>query len=193
MAEMRAWWLTLLRGDQAALTAREREAARAAVDHAVIGGSAWEGFHAVFRSPYLLVICAYVLILAVMSTFIYFTRLQMVAALGTNIDMRTTVFAQIDMITQTATLILQAFVAPSAEIPGETPAQVRAVEQAGVDAERPHRRDQMGGIAHEETVNTLPDIGTEIDDKRSGEKKVIAERVPFSPELPPADGSRRSV
>ena len=48
-----------------------------------IGGSAWEGFQAVFRSPYLLAICAYVLILAVMATLLYFTRLQMVAALGT--------------------------------------------------------------------------------------------------------------
>jgi ATP:ADP antiporter, AAA family len=51
-------------------------------DRAVIGGSAWEGFRAVFRSPYLLGISAYVLILAVMVTFVYFTRLQMVAALG---------------------------------------------------------------------------------------------------------------
>lgn len=77
---------------------------------AIIGGSPWEGFQAVFRSPFLLGICAYVLILAVMSTFIYFTRLQMVAALGTNLDMRTAKFAEIDMITQIATLVLQALV-----------------------------------------------------------------------------------
>jgi AAA family ATP:ADP antiporter len=51
-----------------------------------------------------------VLILAVMATFLYFTRLQMVAALGTNIDMRTATFARIDMITQVATLSLQAVV-----------------------------------------------------------------------------------
>lgn len=77
----------------------------------VVGGSAWEGFGAVLRSPFLLGICGYVLILAVMSTFIYFTRLQMVAALGTNLDMRTVKFAQIDMITQIATLLLQALIA----------------------------------------------------------------------------------
>ncbi|MGQ0547091.1 MAG: NTP/NDP exchange transporter [Betaproteobacteria bacterium] len=76
----------------------------------VIGGSAWEGFQAVFRSPYLLAICAYVLILAVMVTFLYFTRLQMVAALGTDLDQRTATFARIDMITQAATLVLQALV-----------------------------------------------------------------------------------
>jgi ATP:ADP antiporter, AAA family len=79
-------------------------------EQAVIGGSAWEGFQAVFRSPYLLTICAYVLILAVMATLVYFTRLQMVAALNPALDVRTATFAQIDMIAQTATLVLQALV-----------------------------------------------------------------------------------
>jgi ATP:ADP antiporter, AAA family len=37
-----------------------------------------------------------------MATFLYFTRLQMVAALGDDIDMRTRVFANIDLITQLA-------------------------------------------------------------------------------------------
>src|SRR5687767_7519142 len=85
-----AGWLTRLaqRGDSPP-----------AAEHAVIGGSAWEGFQAVFRSPYLLAICAYVLILAVMFTFLYFTRLQMVAALGTDLDARTATFARIDVIT----------------------------------------------------------------------------------------------
>jgi AAA family ATP:ADP antiporter len=94
-----AGWLTRIQGEQSAR-----------VEHAVIGGSAWEGFQAVLRSPYLLAICAYVLILAVMATFIYFTRLQMVAALGTDLDLRTAAFARIDMITQVATLVLQALV-----------------------------------------------------------------------------------
>jgi ATP:ADP antiporter, AAA family len=80
-------------------------------EQAVIGGSAWEGFRATFRSPYLLGISGYVLILAVIATFIYFTRLQMVAAMDENIDVRTGLFAQIDLITQVATLVLQALVA----------------------------------------------------------------------------------
>ena len=92
-----AGWLARLRPEQGHAVAEE----------SLIGGSAWEGFQAVFRSPYLLAICAYVLILAVMATFLYFTRLQMVAALGTNIDMRTAMFARIDLITQVATLVLQ--------------------------------------------------------------------------------------
>jgi AAA family ATP:ADP antiporter len=97
-----AWWLTRLPLD--------RPDPKDRVEPPVIGGSAWQGFQAVFRSSYLLAICAYVLILAVMATLIYFTRLQMVAALGTNLDMRTATFAQIDMITQVATLVLQALV-----------------------------------------------------------------------------------
>jgi len=98
-----AWWVTRLRRD-VSQSGPPRE------EHAVIGGSAWEGLQSVARSPYLLAICGYVLILAVMATFLYFTRLQMVAALGTNVDMRTTIFARIDLITQVTTLVLQAIV-----------------------------------------------------------------------------------
>lgn len=76
-----------------------------------IGGGAWAGVRAVFASRYLLGIAAYVVILAVMATFLYFTRLQMVAELGDDLDLRTTMFARIDLITQLATLLLQALVA----------------------------------------------------------------------------------
>jgi AAA family ATP:ADP antiporter len=82
-----------------------------AVDaRAVIGGSAFEGFRAVFRSRYLLGISAFVLTMTVISTFLYFTRLQMVAALGTDLDMRTGIFARIDLYVQVTTLVLQALV-----------------------------------------------------------------------------------
>ena len=79
-------------------------------ERAVIGGSAWDGLRAVFRSPYLLGISVYVLTLTVFATFIYFTRVQMVAALGEGLDMRTTIFAQIDLYTQVTTLVLQALI-----------------------------------------------------------------------------------
>ena len=98
-----AWWVTRLRPDVSQSGAAREE-------HALIGGSAWQGLQSVARSPYLLAICGYVLILAVMATFLYFTRLQMVAALGTDVDMRTTIFARIDLITQVTTLVLQAIV-----------------------------------------------------------------------------------
>jgi ATP:ADP antiporter, AAA family len=77
----------------------------------VIGGSAWEGFRAVFRSRYLMGIAGFIVVMTIMATFIYFTRLQMVAALGDDLDLRTTWFARIDLITQVTTLVLQAVVA----------------------------------------------------------------------------------
>jgi ATP:ADP antiporter, AAA family len=91
----------------------ERIAAGEAPDDpaARIGGSAWAGLRAVASSPYLLGIAGYVVILAVMVTLLYFTRLQMVAALGEDTDLRTTWFAHIDLATQVATLLLQAVLA----------------------------------------------------------------------------------
>ena len=105
-----AAFLLLALGAAAWLARLRPEEGQAPAEESLIGGSAWEGLQAVVRSPYMLAICGYVLIVAVMSTFLYFTRLQMVAALGTDIDMRTAMFARIDMITQVATLLLQAFV-----------------------------------------------------------------------------------
>ena len=105
-----AWWLARFQTDRLETGRRDRDDAPASMERGVIGGSAWEGFQAVSRSPYLLAIAAYVLIVAVMATFVYFTRLQMVAALGSSLDMRTAMFARIDVISQVATLVLQAIV-----------------------------------------------------------------------------------
>jgi len=80
-------------------------------DQGVIGGNAWSGITAVLKSQYLVGISAYMLILAVISTLIYFTRLEMVSELWPKTDQRTKAFAQIDLITQTATLVLQVLVA----------------------------------------------------------------------------------
>jgi AAA family ATP:ADP antiporter len=82
-------------------------APEASLNRAVIGGNAWAGIGAVLRSRYLLAISGYVLLMTIIGTFLYFTRLSMVAALGEDIDMRTGVFAQLDTITQSATLLLQ--------------------------------------------------------------------------------------
>ncbi|MCW5559465.1 MAG: MFS transporter, partial [Verrucomicrobiae bacterium] len=99
-----AWGLTHLLSDQRLPTADHSQKAD---EKAVIGGNAWGGFQAVVRSRYLLGIAVYIVTLAIVLTFIYFTRLQMVAALGQDLDMRTGVFARLDMITQVTTLVLQ--------------------------------------------------------------------------------------
>jgi ATP:ADP antiporter, AAA family len=107
-----AWLVASLQPERARPAVEDDPEAPPAVDErAVIGGSAWEGFRAALRSPYLLGISGYVLILAVVATLLYFTRLQMVAALGDDLDLRTAVFARIDFITQLATLVLQLIVA----------------------------------------------------------------------------------
>ena len=79
----------------------------ASVNRAVIGGNAWAGIRAVLRSPYLLGISAYVLMMTIIGTFLYLTQLAMVAALGDDTDLRTTTFAQINLYTQLTTLLLQ--------------------------------------------------------------------------------------
>jgi AAA family ATP:ADP antiporter len=89
------------------ITRAEDEHAR---DHTPIGGKAWDGIKAVVRSSYLSGITAYILTLTVVATFIYFTKIQMVAALGGDLDVRTTIFAQIDLYTQVTTMVLQALV-----------------------------------------------------------------------------------
>jgi ATP:ADP antiporter, AAA family len=79
-------------------------------ERAIIGGSAWEGFRRALRHPYLLGIAGYVLILTILATFLYFTRLQMVAALGDDLDFRTAWLGRIDFYTQSTTLLLQLLV-----------------------------------------------------------------------------------
>ena len=99
-----AWLVTRLQPEVKAEGAR---ASSTSLDRAVIGGSAWQGIGRVLQSRYLSGISLYVLLMTVVATFIYFTRLQMVAALGEDTDTRATALAWIDTITQSSTLVLQ--------------------------------------------------------------------------------------
>lgn len=99
-----------LAGLAAAALARRQPPLGVSVDQPM-GGSALAGITALLRSRYLIGIAGYVLILSVMVTFLYFTRLQMVAALGEDLDLRTGWLARMDMATQIATLLLQLLLA----------------------------------------------------------------------------------
>jgi AAA family ATP:ADP antiporter len=111
LAVVCAWAVQQTQPERAdAVASKDPNPPRAVDDRAVIGGSAFEGVRAVFGSRYLLGISAFVLTMTVISTFLYFTRLQMVAALGKDLDMRTGVFARIDLYTPITTLVLQALV-----------------------------------------------------------------------------------
>jgi AAA family ATP:ADP antiporter len=112
LAVVAAWAVTRVQPEREAVAGPADPNAPPVVDEkAVIGGSAWEGVASLFKSRYMSGITIYILILAIMSTFVYFTRLQMVAEYVADTDERTAVFAQIDAIAQSATLVLQLLVA----------------------------------------------------------------------------------
>ncbi len=86
-----------------------RPGARTETDHGTgrIGGSAWAGVRAVLRSRFLTGIAGYIVLMTVLATVIYFTRLQMVADVADDVDARAALMGRIDMWTQIAVLVLQ--------------------------------------------------------------------------------------
>jgi AAA family ATP:ADP antiporter len=100
-----AWLLLRIVPDRAADTGLA--ASLRADDAARIGGSAWAGIGLVLRSPYLACIAGYVMLMAVMVTFGYFTRLQMVAAMVDGIDARAAILGKMDMWAHVTALALQ--------------------------------------------------------------------------------------
>ncbi len=75
-----------------------------------IGGQWWDGALAMLRSPYLLGIGAWIALMAVSNTLIYFTGARLVSDASEELERRVALFAQLDMWTQAATLLVQLFV-----------------------------------------------------------------------------------
>ncbi len=74
-----------------------------------IGGSIWAGLTLILRSPYLLAIAGFVLLLTTASTFLYFEQARIVAATFPNRIAQTQVFATIDATVQSLTIFIQIF------------------------------------------------------------------------------------
>lgn len=72
-----------------------------------LGGSIIAGIKLVFASPYLLGICGLMLLYTTLSTFLYFEQAQIIRDNFADSDARTSVFATIDLATNTLTLLLQ--------------------------------------------------------------------------------------
>jgi AAA family ATP:ADP antiporter len=85
----------------------KREAVAAA--EAPIGGGIWSGIAHDLRSPYLLGICAYMLLYAITSTLLYFQQASIAASAFTDRAARTAFFAQIDLLVNVLTILVQAF------------------------------------------------------------------------------------
>ncbi|MFL5312683.1 MAG: NTP/NDP exchange transporter [Myxococcales bacterium] len=75
-----------------------------------LGGDFLSGIRAVFRSPLLLGICAYVLLLTATTTLLYFEQAQIVLRSSGDPRVRTALFARIDLVVNVLTLLLQGFV-----------------------------------------------------------------------------------
>jgi AAA family ATP:ADP antiporter len=78
-------------------------------DDRPIGGNPFAGFLLVLRSPYLLAIALFVVLLASASTFLYFEQLRLVKATFVDTQERTKVFAALDWIVQGLTIVCQLF------------------------------------------------------------------------------------
>jgi AAA family ATP:ADP antiporter len=74
-----------------------------------IGGSIWSGVWHDLRSPYLLGICAYMLLYAITSTLLYFQQVGIATSAFTDRGARTAFFAQIDLLVNVLTIFVQAF------------------------------------------------------------------------------------
>jgi ATP:ADP antiporter, AAA family len=72
-----------------------------------LGGNPFAGVILVFRSPYLLGIAAFVILLSSANTILYFEQLRLVKEMFENPEERTQMFARIDFIVQTLTIVSQ--------------------------------------------------------------------------------------
>ena len=75
-----------------------------------VGGSAWEGFLQVARSPYLLAISLYIVLFTVGSGFLYFQKTEIVDGLSDDAGEITALFAQVDFWSSALTLLAQLLV-----------------------------------------------------------------------------------
>jgi AAA family ATP:ADP antiporter len=75
-----------------------------------LGGHFLAAFHQVFRSPYLLGIALFVILLSWVSTFLYLEQQAFVAKVFTTRDERTRFFSDVDFWVQTFSLITQLFI-----------------------------------------------------------------------------------
>jgi AAA family ATP:ADP antiporter len=75
-----------------------------------LGGNPFAGATAVFRSPYLLGIAFFVLLLATVTTFLYFEQAKLVAERFADKEEQTQVFGLIDTVVQTLAILSQVFI-----------------------------------------------------------------------------------
>jgi len=74
-----------------------------------LGGTFWSGIAHVFRSPYLLGICAFMLLHSITSTLVYFQQADIAGRAFADRATRTAFFAQLDIAVNVLTVAMQVF------------------------------------------------------------------------------------
>ncbi|MEP6956972.1 MAG: MFS transporter, partial [Chthoniobacterales bacterium] len=74
-----------------------------------VGGTVWSGVTHVARSPYLLGICAFMLLHSITATLVYFQQADITAREFTDRAARTAFFAQLDIWVNVLTIVVQIF------------------------------------------------------------------------------------
>lgn len=85
------------------------EAKKVDTDKAM-GGGVFDGIKLVLSSPYLLAICLFIVFLTTLVTFLYFQQAEIIRDSFASREERTAVFAVIDFVVNSLTLVLQLFV-----------------------------------------------------------------------------------
>ena len=81
------------------------------VENRPLAGTAWSGMATVFRSPYLLGIAGYILLMTYASTVLYFVQADLIRAALADRAARTALFASIDLWSNLCTVVLQVWIA----------------------------------------------------------------------------------
>lgn len=81
-----------------------------ASEEAALGGGLWSGIALVLRSRYLLGICVLMLCYSVLSTFLYFQQVEIIAEAFVEADERTVMFARVDLLVNVLTIFCQLLV-----------------------------------------------------------------------------------
>ena len=120
--------------------------------HRGVGGNPFAGVAIVLKSPYLLGIALFVIMISTANTILYFEQLRLVKDMFENPEQRTQMFARIDFIVQTLTVVSQLL------ITGTSGAQARRDGTAGDTAAAHHGRLPAAG-----EHGHLPDPGRRHD------------------------------
>ncbi|HUU36002.1 MAG TPA: MFS transporter [Vicinamibacterales bacterium] len=103
-----AWLVTLLEREKRRLGAAGGDVQKTTLDR-TLGGNPLEGFALLFRSPYLMMIGLFILLMTTISTIIYFQLGDLITKAFPSREARTQAYAVIDLAVNGTTVFLQLF------------------------------------------------------------------------------------